>query len=214
MPEKIKNKNSNSNEISSFNLMNNISIVAFWSILIFGVIFAVTHKKELSPTDNKQINTQEINMPKDESPQVKIKQIKAKNLSAFKAFEKNIYATPEQCDADYNKAYKEVQNNNIVDAYSDFGTANFSCLEASNNIGQTKIPELLDANLQEKLKTARETLRMAYLSKHFACVNFKKYLDKNEIQYISKAKDDLTSYENRLISGAAYLVEVKMTLEK
>lgn len=133
--------------------------------------------------------------------------------AVFLKFEKEIYSIPKQCDADYNVAAKNIENYNFIDAYSNFDTAHYSCLDASNNIEKIKIPESLDSNLQEKLKSATENLSNAYIFKYSACKNFKKYLDKKDIKYVSKAKEDLNLYQNKLFSGIAYLTDVKTTLK-
>lgn len=137
----------------------------------------------------------------------------SEDKKVFLGFQNKIFALPKQCDSDYSLASSALDKSNPIDAYLYFETASDSCSDASDNITNIEIPSRLDDNLQKKLTNAKEELSTAYLFKHLACKDFRKYFETQNIKDISSAKENLNTYQSKLLLGVAYLTEVKVALK-
>lgn len=132
----------------------------------------------------------------------------------FKKYEQQIYSLPQQCDADYKKAMDALAKNDAVGAYEQFDNAHYSCLDCFSKFSSLKLPEGLSSEQKDKLKDANRDFSIAYKSKSSASKNFKKGIDRNSVESMAKAKENLELFQTYLFRGAGKLTEVKTQIEE
>ena len=136
------------------------------------------------------------------------------SIEDFKKYEQQIYSLPQQCDADYQKAMDALAKNDAVRAYEQFDNAHYSCLDCFSKFSSLKLPEGLSSKQKEKLKDANRDFSIAYKSKSSASKNFKKGIDRNSVESMAKAKENLELFQTYLFRGAGKLTEVKTQIEE
>lgn len=142
------------------------------------------------------------------------KPVQTISIDNFKKYEQQIYDIPQQCDADYNRAMDALAKNDAVGAYEQFDNAHYSCLDCFSQFSSLKLPEGLSAEQKDILKDANRDFSIAYKSKSSASKNFKKGIDKNSVESMAKAKENLELFQTYLFRGAGKLTEVKTQIEE
>lgn len=132
----------------------------------------------------------------------------------FVKYENQLKYISSKCDSDYNKAVKSLENREQLAAYKQFESAHYSCLDSFNNYKNLEIPAVLQQEYKKELKGTKEDLSTAYATKSSACKKFQKAIDKNSIEQLNQANDNI-DLSNRLSSQASIkLADIKNKIKK